>query len=261
MLYKKEGMPEEDELVLCTVTSVKHHSVFASLDEYEGKSGMIHISEVSPGRIRNIRDYVQKGKKVICKVLRVDKKKGHIDLSLRRVNEGQRREKSSKIKQEQKAEKIIESIAKKRKQNLKEMYDKISSKVFEKYEYIHECFKDVIDKKADLKKLGIKDKLAEELNEIIKEKIKPTEVQIKGILSVSSNASNGLEIVKKTLKRVEKLGKGHTDISYAGAGKYNVIVKASDYKTAEKILENNIESAIKYIEKHGGKGEFERKDK
>ena len=27
MLYKKEGMPEEDELVLCTITNVQHHSV------------------------------------------------------------------------------------------------------------------------------------------------------------------------------------------------------------------------------------------
>ena len=51
MLYKKQGMPDEDEIVLCTVTAVHHHSVFAKLDDY-GKTGMIHISEVSPGRIR-----------------------------------------------------------------------------------------------------------------------------------------------------------------------------------------------------------------
>ena len=27
MLYKKEGLPEEDEIVLCTVSNVQHHSV------------------------------------------------------------------------------------------------------------------------------------------------------------------------------------------------------------------------------------------
>ncbi len=43
MLYRREGLPEEDELVLCTVTAVQHHSVFAKLDEY-AKTGMIHIS-------------------------------------------------------------------------------------------------------------------------------------------------------------------------------------------------------------------------
>ena len=68
MLYKKQGYPEEEELVLCTVTNVQHHSVFVNIDEYN-LSGMIHISEVSPGRIRNIRDYVKEGKVIVCKVL------------------------------------------------------------------------------------------------------------------------------------------------------------------------------------------------
>ncbi|MBI2651000.1 hypothetical protein HYX01_00865 [Candidatus Woesearchaeota archaeon] len=52
MLLQKKGFPEEDELVMCTVLKVQYHSVLVGLDEY-GKNGMIHISEVSPGRIRN----------------------------------------------------------------------------------------------------------------------------------------------------------------------------------------------------------------
>ena len=98
MLYRRKGFPEEDELVLCTVTKIFPHSVFCNLDEF-GRTGVIHISEIAPGRIRNIRNYVRHGKKVICKVLRTDKQKGHIDLSLRRVNEGQRRGKKNEIKQ------------------------------------------------------------------------------------------------------------------------------------------------------------------
>ena len=92
MLYKKQGFPEESELVMCTVSNIQYHSVFADLDEY-GRQGMIHISEISPGRIRNIRDYVKEGKKIVCKVLRVNSERGHIDLSLRRVNEAQRKNK------------------------------------------------------------------------------------------------------------------------------------------------------------------------
>ncbi|MBW2993050.1 S1 RNA-binding domain-containing protein, partial [Candidatus Woesearchaeota archaeon] len=75
MLYKKSGMPEENSLVLCTITKIYHNSVFASLDEF-GKQGMIHISEISPGRIRNIRDFVKEGKKIVCKILRIDRAKG-----------------------------------------------------------------------------------------------------------------------------------------------------------------------------------------
>ncbi len=149
MLYRRTGMPQEDEIVLCTITNVQHHSVFAKLDEYD-KSGMIHISEVSPGRIRNIRDYVQEGKKVVCKVLRIDEQKGHIDLSLRRVNEGQKRKKQEEIKHEQKAEKIIELLAKKTTKNFKKLYDEISEKVFAKYDYIYESFSSFAEKTPDL---------------------------------------------------------------------------------------------------------------
>ena len=112
MLRKKQSFPEEGELVMCSVTKVLPNSVFARLDEYDNKSGMIHISEVSPGRIRNIRDFVAEGKVIVCKVLRVDIDKGYIDLSLRRVNDNQRKNKVNAVKLEQKSEKIIEFCSK-----------------------------------------------------------------------------------------------------------------------------------------------------
>jgi len=257
MLYKREGMPGEDELVLCTVTAVHGHSVFAKLDEYD-KTGMIHISEVSPGRIRNIRDYVVEGKKVVCKILKIDKKKGHIDLSLRRVNEGQKRKKLDEIKQEQKAEKIIEGLAKKLDKGTKETYDKISSKIFTKYEYVHECFNDIVVDAVNLEKLGFDEELASVLTEAVKEKIKPVEVRVKGILKMMSDAPDGIEIVKGALKKA--IG-DNINIKYRGAGEYNVIVNAPNYKEAEKILKNSIDKVTRYAEKKKLAVNFEREEK
>ena len=139
MFLKKEGLPEEDELVLCTVTKIYYQSVFVNIDEYE-RSGMIPISEIAPGRIRNIRDFVKEGKKVVCKVLRIDKEKGHVDLSLRRVNDAQRRQKLSQIKQEQLAENIIALLAKKQKTETKKLYDTVTEKLFEEYESVFDAF-------------------------------------------------------------------------------------------------------------------------
>ena len=60
-------MPKEGEIVLCKVTKIFHSSVFANLVEYgDFSSGMIHISEIAPGRIRNLRDYVKVGKQIVC---------------------------------------------------------------------------------------------------------------------------------------------------------------------------------------------------
>ena len=72
MYYKKQGLPEENEVILCTVKKILPHSIFVDLDEYENKEGLIHISEISPGRVRNIRDFVKEGKKIGWKVLKLD---------------------------------------------------------------------------------------------------------------------------------------------------------------------------------------------
>ncbi len=255
MFYKKSGMPEEKEIVLCTITKIYHNSVFANLDEF-GKSGMIHISEVSPGRIRNIREFVKEGKKVVCKVLRIDKVKGHIDLSLRRVNEAQKRKKMDDIKQEQKAEKIIEFIAKSKKQDFKELYRNISKSIFGKYEYIHQCFKDVADGNIKLEDIGIERNLAKTLTDEIVKRIKPVEVGVKGTISLTSHSPDGVEIIKNALKKAQ-ISKD-IKIRYKGAGKYSISLKAQDYKIAEELLEKSANSAIKAMEKAKGVASFSK---
>jgi len=199
MFLKKQGLPEEDELVLCTVTKIYYQSVFVNIDEYE-RSGMIPISEIAPGRIRNIRDFVKEGKKVVCKVLRIDKEKGHVDLSLRRVNDAQRRQKLSQIKQEQLAENIVEFLAKKQKKDTKKFYSEVTKKLFEEYESLFDAFEEVSNDTLDLSEYVDK-KLAEELTELIKQRIKPPIVDIKGALTLKSYLPDGVEVIKEGLKK------------------------------------------------------------
>ena len=64
--------PEEGEIVLCTVIKIMGTTVFVHLDDYN-REGVVSTSEVAPGRIRNIRDYVTINKKIVCKILRIDR--------------------------------------------------------------------------------------------------------------------------------------------------------------------------------------------
>ena len=73
--------PEEGELVVCTVATVKDFVAFVLLDEYHGREGLIPISEIATGWIKYIRDHISEGQKIVCKVLHVDTQKGHIDRS------------------------------------------------------------------------------------------------------------------------------------------------------------------------------------
>ena len=257
MLLLKVGFPEEEDLVLCTVTNIHFHSVFAKLDEY-GKTGLIHISEISPGRIRNIRDFVVEGKKIVCKVLRVDKKSGHIDLSLRRVNENQRKKKVNELKEEQKGEIIIEQIAKANNLDKIKLYHEIKEKIQKKYDDLRSCFKDSVKKESLLEDLGIDKDISDQLMELIKVRFKEEDLIISGKLKVKSFEPNGLEIMKKALAEAEETG---AKILYEGGGLYNIQVITKNYKDGEKILEKAIKKALKPVEKGLAEGKFTRKEK
>ncbi|MFO8016128.1 MAG: translation initiation factor IF-2 subunit alpha [Candidatus Woesearchaeota archaeon] len=251
MLYSKKGYPEESEVVLCTVKKIHNNSVFVVLDEYD-RTGIINISEISPGRIRNIRDYVKEGKKCICKVLRVNEERGHIDLSLRRVTESQRREKNEMIKQEQKAEKIVEMAAEELKKPMKELYGSIRNK--SGYPTLHSCFEDVAVDSFSLDKILDKD-ASSKLTELIKQRIKPPEVMIEGKLNLVSYDPEGVEIVREALKRAQG---DNIILKYSGGGEYRIKVTSEDYKTAEDILKRSTEAALNLMEEKGGEGSFAR---
>jgi translation initiation factor 2 subunit 1 len=258
MLFRREGYPEEDDLVMCTVTKVQSNSVFVNVDEYQ-KQGMIHISEISPGRIRNIRDFVKEGKVIVCKVLRVNPERGHIDLSLRRVNEAQRRAKVEEMKQEQKAEKIVEFVAVTFKINFPEVYRELFSKIAKDYGMLNHAFGAVAEESLSLEKLGIDKKLAQALEKEIKHRIKPTEVSVHGEITLKSFEPDGIEVVKESLQKALSVSES-VEIKYLGGGKYHIIVTASDYPSAEQLLQQATDGAIKHAESRNSFGSFVKEE-
>src|SRR3989344_7808579 len=96
---------KEGDIFLCTVKRIESAAVFVSIDE-QNTEGTITFSEVSAGRIRNIREFVSVGKKIVCKVLL--KRENHIELSLRRVSAKERDE----ILEIYKKERVFSSILK-----------------------------------------------------------------------------------------------------------------------------------------------------
>lgn len=257
MLEKKTGFPKESELVLCTVTNIQYNSVFVKLDEYDKLQGMIHISEISPGRIRNLRDFVKEGKVIVCKVLKINKERGHIDLSLRRVNEMQRRQKNEDIKLGQKAEKIVEFACKELGVELKTLFEQIKDLVTKEYDTVYSAFEDVVENDLDLKTLGLDENVAKVLEEQIRQKIKPASVKIEGILTLVSYEPNGVDIVKEALIKAEAVSE-QLNINYEGGGHFKVEVVAPEYKEAEKILDETLKIAQDHMVKNKGEFKFER---
>ncbi|HLC97362.1 MAG TPA: S1 RNA-binding domain-containing protein [Candidatus Nanoarchaeia archaeon] len=259
MLYSQKGFPEQDEILLCKVTKMFPNSVFVDLLEYENKQGMIHISEIAPGRIRNLREYVAPDRQIVCKVLRIDREKGHIDLSLRRVNSSERRGKLDEIKQELKAEQLLKNLAKKFGKPVEELYKKLQESILQEYAYLHPCFKEVATGGADLEKLGVEKKLAQELTAAILEKFKPPKVLLQGEITLHSYASDGVERVKTLLTDIEK-SSPTIGIFYLGGGRFKLTIEDVDYKAAEKMLARVQERLEKFNDK-SSTAVFEREKK
>lgn len=258
MFYKKQGYPENSDILLCTVKKILYHSVFVTLDEYKDKEGMIHISEVSPGRIRNINDFVREGKKIICKVLNVDKEKNHIDLSLRRVSNSERINKNTEYKQEQKAEKLLEQVAIKLKTSLEDLYKKVGYRLIEDYESLNIAFQNIALDHLQIKEYKLDKKLEDALLDLIKEKIKPPEVKIAATLTIINTKSNGIEVIKEVLLSLESNG---LTITYVGAPRYRIVIKDSDYKSAENRLKELTESTLLLLKQKGCQGEIIKEGK
>ncbi|MFW6014132.1 MAG: translation initiation factor IF-2 subunit alpha [Candidatus Nanoarchaeia archaeon] len=255
MLLKKEGYPEESELVICTVTRIQYNSVFVSLDEFE-KSGMLHISEISPGRIRNIRDYVKEGKKIVCLVLRIHEDKGHIDLSLRRVNKNQHREKMEQMKKELKSEKIIEMVAKENKMKPEELHKKVMEDI--DYKYISDFFEEIVAENENLESLKLDKKIKDRLQELVFQKIKLPTVELRSKYNITLYEPDGIEKIKKTLLEAKKEGGEKVTITYLGAGEYELKIEDDDYKSAEKILKKTTSVIDKSLSKCQGNVELKR---
>ena len=230
--------PDEDELVLCTVTKIAGTTVFVHIDSYN-KDGMISTSEIAPGRIRNIRDYVNINKKVVCKIIRIDKAKGHIDLSLRRVSNKDSREIIDEYKKEQTTLLILKMI-------LNESAVQVAEKIKEKYPLKE--FLEKIRQTPDVLKEFVSEKEAEQISNLINERIKEKIFRKKAILSISSTAPNGLSIIKTALMSAK-----NAKIAYLGAPNYSLMIESKNLKDAEKKFKDTLDMITEKIKKEGGK--------
>ena len=226
-MSRVRGFPEHGELVVCTVKNVKNFGAFVTLDEYDDKEGFVHVRDVATGWVKYIRDYIREGQKIVCKVLGVDSSKGHIDLSLKSVNEHQKREKIQQWKNEKKAEKLVEIIA-------------------DPEDFLSEFSGDWTDT----------------FIEVAKENVVPPSVQIDGILEMTSSAPDGMELVKHALMAgLEAADGADVEITCVGCPKYRVVVNAAEYKEAEEVMRNVSAAAVNDLVSNGGTASLKRESK
>ena len=75
---------EKGEIVKGVVTGIEDYGIFVSFDEYY--SGLIHISEISHGFVKNIFDYINVGEFIYTEILDIDHEEYHLKLSIKNID-------------------------------------------------------------------------------------------------------------------------------------------------------------------------------
>ena len=260
-MARANEFPEEGELVVCTVQSVKNFGAFVTLDEYDAKEGFIHIRDVATGWVKYIRDFVREGQKIVCKVLGVDASKGHIDLSLKSVNEHQKREKIQQWKNENKADKLLGIVAERLGTTLEKCYDDFGYRLIETFGTLYGAFEQCAANEKALDEEGFEGDWKGSFIEVAKENVTPPYVQIDGYLDLSCPLPDGVNRIKAALLHGKESTEGQLKIQYIGAPRYRVVMIAPDYKTAEEELKKVTENIITDVKECGGEAGFRREAK
>ncbi|WP_297068830.1 translation initiation factor IF-2 subunit alpha [Thermococcus sp.] len=265
MPRKAKDYPEEGEFVIATVKSIHPYGAFLRLDEYPGREGFMHISEVASSWVKNIRDYVKEGQKVVVKVIRIDRGKGHVDLSLKRVNQQQRKAKLQEYKRAQKAENLLKMAADKIGKSFDEAWEAVWVPLEKEYGEVYTAFEDAAQNGMDVLKGLVPDEWLEPLTGIIGSYVEVPTVTIDAEFEITVPKPDGINIIKEALVRARDRTNADKEVdvnfSYQGAPRYRIDITAPDYYKAEEVLEDIAEEILRVIKEAGGEATLIRKEK
>jgi translation initiation factor 2 subunit 1 len=247
--------PEEGELVVVTVKTVKQNGVYVNFDEFPGIEGFIFIGEIASGWVKNIKSFVRDGQRLICKVMRTRKDGSSLELSLKSVSEERRRERLQEWKNEQRSNQLFKILAEKVGWD-EATKDKFSEDLVNSFGTLYSSFEEAATNQTSLIDAGFEGEWLKTFIQIAVENIIPPFVEIRGIFKLSINIPNGITVIRDALMAAESFTSTEEEIIvscyYNGAPEYRIELKAPDFKTAEDLWNEISSSTVNHVIDNGG---------
>ena len=254
-----QELPEIGEIVIATITKISDHGAYVTLDEYNKIQGFLHVSEIAPGWVRKVHRYVKEGEKKVLLVKKVGTERREIDLSLKQISKDQRKKKLLDVKRFEKEQGILKNIQEKSELTTKQI-EELEDQFLSKYDSVYDAMLNVAIKgTGEINDLKLQKKVLTTIEDICS-KMKLPSVELRGILEISNNQSNGVELIQKTLSDAENAEDVKIEITYLGAPRYRLSLVAQDFKTAEKSLKPILEKIEKNVKKQNGLYNFTREE-
>lgn len=206
--FYKEKFPEVEDVVMVNVRSIAEMGAYVHLLEYNNIEGMILLSELSRRRIRSINKLIRVGKTEPVVVIRVDKEKGYIDLSKRRVSPEDVEKCTERYAKAKAVNSILRHVAEllhyETDEQLEELYQKTAWYFEEKYKKqkasAYDFFKQAVTDPSILAECGLDDKTRDVFINNIKRKLTSQAVKIRADVEVACYGYEGIDAVKTALK-------------------------------------------------------------
>ena len=208
-----EKFPEVEDIVMVNVQSIAEMGAYVRLLEYNNIEGMILLSELSRRRIRSINKLIRVGRDECVVVIRVDKEKGYIDLSKRRVSQEEAKLCENKYSKAKCVHSILRHTVELLHQSKNEVdfedlfqrsawtFDKKYKRENEKYPASYDMFKRAVDDPSVLDELDLTPVEKSILLKNIKRRLTPQAMKIRADVEVSCYAYEGVDAVKRALKK------------------------------------------------------------
>jgi translation initiation factor 2 alpha subunit (eIF-2alpha) len=218
---------EENDLILCKVKKVTNTITFVTMPN--DQEGTIISSEIAPGRIKLMRQYVTPNKLIVCKVLKIEG--DHVHLSLRRVTSKEKKEVMQNLKQSQAIEMGFKQI-------LGEQAEKIKEKILQDFQTINEFIAETKNNESLLSKYLPEDKI-EAIRKISEKRSKKEE--LKQNIKIKCMEDDGILKIKKIFDFEDE----NIKITYISAGNFKLKLIVDDFKQGKKKMAELLEELEK----------------
>jgi translation initiation factor 2 subunit 1 len=253
--------PQEGDLVVTTVTSVKQNGCYVSFDEFPEIEGFIFIGEIASGWVRNIRAHVREGQRLICKITGMRRDGTSYELSLKSVSEERRRDRLQQWKNEQRAIQLLTVLGEQLGWSEEETTT-TKQELSESFGSLYGAFEEAATNETAMSESGFDDPWVPAFIQTALENIVPAFVEIRGTFTITFDTSDGIDRIQNALLAAESCSNKEEETEvmcfYDGAPKYRIEVKAPDFRSAEHLWEKATTTALASVKTQGGRGEVWR---
>ncbi|EQD42303.1 translation initiation factor IF-2 subunit alpha [mine drainage metagenome] len=262
MEYKQ--YPPPNSLALAKIEKIMQFGAYCKLLEYNNTDAYLPIREVSSGWIKNIHEFIHEGQTVVCKIIYIDREKGTIDISLKKVTSKESKDKMGAFNLDNRLKALCQRALKEVKLPVPqraEINDYIISQ-FKTYTNFVKALGEESGSQAESEEIKVPKRFKEAVLRIIEASRQNKRYIVAYDLSMSTqDTMHGIDNIKDVLRNINN---ADVKIDYVSAPKYKLVAEGTDYIDAEEkikqavnIIKDKLKSGNFNIEKEKLKKEKE----